>query len=56
MHYITVDQIISMVSFSKYGPGALMAKFGVEVAYRNATVLPSNLSFAGHEMERPVLR
>ena len=47
MHYITVDQIISMVSFSKYGPGALMAKLGVEVAYRNATVLPSNYHLLG---------
>ena len=38
MQYITVDQIIRMVS--KYGPGALMAKFDVEAAYRNIAVNP----------------
>ena len=36
--YITVDQIISMVS--KYGKAALMAKFDVETAYRNIAVHP----------------
>ena len=38
LQYITVDQIISMVS--KYGQGALMAKFDVEAAYRNIAVHP----------------
>ena len=40
MRYITVNQIIRMVS--KYGPGALMAKFDVEAAYRNIAVNPSD--------------
>lgn len=39
--YITVDQIISMVS--KFGRGALMAKFDVEAAYRNIAVLCPNV-------------
>ena len=38
LQYITVDQIISMIS--KYGRGALMAKFDVESAYRNIAVHP----------------
>ena len=37
-HYITVDQIIRMVS--RLGRGALMAKFDVEAAYRNIPVHP----------------
>lgn len=41
MHYIKVDQIIRMVS--KYGPGAQMVKFDVEVAYRNIAVHPDDL-------------
>jgi len=36
LHYITVDQVIRQVS--KLGPGALMAKFDVEAAYRNVPV------------------
>ena len=40
MQYITVNQIIRMVS--KYGPGALMAKFDVEAAYRNIAVNSSD--------------
>ena len=31
LHYITVDQVIQLVS--QFGPGALMAKFDVEAAY-----------------------
>ena len=38
LQYITVDQIISMIS--KYGQGALMAKFDVESTYRNIAVHP----------------
>ena len=38
-HYITVDQIIRMVS--QLGRGALMAKSDVEAAYRNIPVHPS---------------
>ena len=36
MHYIKLDQIISMVA--KHGPRAMMAKFDVEAAYRNIAV------------------
>ena len=36
--YITVDQILNMIS--KYGQGALMTKFDVEVAYHNKAVHP----------------
>lgn len=36
MHYIKLDQIISMVA--KHGTGAMMAKFDVEAAYRNIAV------------------
>ena len=45
MHYITVDQIIRMVS--KHGPGALMAKFDVEAAYRNIAVHPDDRVLLG---------
>lgn len=45
MHYIKVDQIIRMVS--KYGPGALMAKFDVEAAYRNIAVHPADRYLLG---------
>ena len=38
MQYITVDQIVRMVS--KYGPGTLMAKFDVEAANCNIAVNP----------------
>ena len=40
LQYITVDQIISMVS--KDGQGALMAKLDVETAYRNIAVHPGD--------------
>ena len=40
-----VDQIILMVS--KYGPGALMAKFDVEAAYRNIAVHPEDRFLLG---------
>ena len=40
LQYITVDQIISMVS--KYGQGALIAKFDLETAYRNMPVHPGD--------------
>jgi len=45
LQYIRVDQIINMVS--KYGPGALMAKFDVEAAYRNIAVHPSDRYLLG---------
>lgn len=45
LQYITVDQIIRMIS--KYGPGALMAKFDVEAAYRNIAVHPSDRYLLG---------
>ena len=38
LQYVRLDEIISMVN--KYGPGALMAKFDVEAAYRNIPVHP----------------
>lgn len=44
-HYITVDQIIRMVS--RLGRGALMAKFDVEAAYRNIPVRPSDRFLLG---------
>ena len=40
MHYIKLDQIISMVL--KHGPGALMAKFDVDAAYCNIAVHPDD--------------
>ena len=39
-HYLTVDQIICLVSH--LGKWALMAKFDVESAYHNVPVHPSN--------------
>lgn len=36
MQYITVDQIIHMVS--KYGPGTLRANFDIKAACRNIAV------------------
>ena len=45
LQYITVDQIIRMVS--KYGQGALMAKFDVETAYRNIAVHPGDRYLLG---------
>lgn len=40
MHYIKFDQIIHMVA--KHGPGAMMAQFDVEAAYRNVAVHPED--------------
>ena len=40
LHYITVNQVIRMVS--RLGRGALMAKFDVEAAYRNIPVHPTD--------------
>ena len=45
LHYISVDQIIRMVS--QFGRGALMAKFDVEAAYRNIAVHPSDRYLLG---------
>ena len=45
LHYITVDQIICLVS--QFGRGALMAKFDVESAYRNVPVHPSERYLLG---------
>ena len=36
LQYIRLDEVIRMVS--RYGPGALMAKFDVEAAYRNIAI------------------
>ena len=45
LQYIKVDQIILMAS--KYGSGALMAKFDVEAAYRNIAVHPDDRFLLG---------
>ena len=45
LHYITVDQVIRMVS--RFGKGALMAKFDVESAYRNIAVHPADRYLLG---------
>ena len=45
LQYIRVDDIIKMVS--KFGQGALMAKFDVEAAYRNLAVHPSDRYLIG---------
>ena len=45
MHYIKLDQIISMVL--KHGPVALMAKFDVEAAYHNIAVHPDDQYLLG---------
>ena len=45
LQYIKVDQIILMVS--KYGSGALMAKFDDEAAYRNIAVHPDDRFLLG---------
>ena len=45
LHYITVDQVICLVS--QFGAGALMAKFDVESAYRNVLVHPLDLYLLG---------
>ena len=43
--YIKMDDIIKMVS--KFGPGALMAKFDIESAYRNIAINPSDCHLLG---------
>ena len=45
LQYIRVDDIVKMVS--KFGEGALMAKFDVEAAYRNLAVHPSDRYLIG---------
>jgi len=45
MHYIHLDQIINMIA--KHWPGALMAKFDVEAAYRNIAVHPDDRHLLG---------
>lgn len=45
LQYIRVDDIIKMVS--KFGQGALMAKFDVEAAYRNLAVHPTDRYLIG---------
>ena len=40
LHYITLDQVIHLVS--KLGAGAFMAKFDVEATYRNVPASPSH--------------
>ena len=45
LQYIKVDEVIRMVS--RYGPGALMAKFDVEAAYRNVPIHPEDRFLLG---------
>ena len=45
LQYIKMDDIIKMVS--KFGPGALMAKFDIESAYRNIAINPSDRHLLG---------
>ena len=45
LQYIQVNDIVKMVS--KFGQGALMAKFDVEAAYRNLAVHPSDRYLIG---------
>ena len=45
LQYIRVDDIIKMVS--KFGQGALMAKFDVETAYHNLAVHPTDRYLIG---------
>ena len=52
LQYITLDKIISMVS--SYGPGALMAKFDVEAAYRNIPVHPDDRYLLGMHWKNQV--
>ena len=47
MQYIRVDDIIKMVS--RFGQGALMAKFDVEAAYHNLAVHPTDRYLIGIE-------
>lgn len=45
LQYITLDQVIAAVS--QLGPGALMAKFDVEAAFRNLAVHPDDRHLLG---------
>ena len=45
LHYITVDQIIRLVS--RLGQGTVIATFAVESAYHNVPVHPSDRSLLG---------
>ena len=45
VHYVTIDQIIRIVSHC--GKGALLAKFDVEVAYQNIAVHPRDSFLLG---------
>lgn len=45
LQYITVDQILSMVS--KFDRGGLMAKFDVEATYHNIALHPSDWYLLG---------
>ena len=45
LHYIMVDQVIRMVS--KFGRGALVAKFDVEASRRNIAIHPSDRFLLG---------
>jgi len=45
LQYIRLDEVIRMVS--RYGPGALMAKFDVEAAYRNIAIHPDDRFLLG---------
>ena len=47
LQYIKMNDIIKMVS--KFGPGALMAKFDIESAYRNIAIHPSDCHLLGLE-------
>ena len=51
LHYITLNQVIRLVS--KLGPGALMAKFDVEAAYRKLPVHPSHHTLLGMKWRIP---
>ena len=53
MHYIHLDQIINMIA--KHGPGALMAKFDVEAAYRNIAVHPDDRHLQGMKDRKGVV-
>lgn len=45
LHYIMVDQVIRMIS--KFGRGALVAKFDVEASRRNIAIHPSDRFLLG---------
>ena len=46
LHYISVDQVIRMVS--QFGKGAQMAKFDFEAAYRNIAIHPADRYLFNH--------